>query len=245
MLRLRLTLAALVAAAVVLAAAAPAGAGIVQLGAAPDRMKPGCQGKAIPDAQEQATCRVITKTTAYQAANGSKKAPVVVKRRGWIVALSLRLGNPDKDEIHFFNTNYGGTPRVGVAVLRPVKGQRLHRELVAQGPLIHVQPYFGGVSDFALRTPLRVRAGDYVGITVPTWAPLIAVNQAQTYSWRASRQRKKQCNSKFLLTRATQIGALGDEKLFACSYETARLTYTATEVTTPKRRYDKNQNPIK
>lgn len=245
MLRLRLTLAALAAAVVVLVAAAPAAAGIVQLGTAPDTMKPGCQGKAIPDAQEQATCRVITKTSAYQARNGTKKAPVVVKRRGWIVALSLRLGNPDKDEIHFFNSNYGGTPRVGVAVLRPVKGQRLHRELVAQGPVIHVQPYFGGVSDFALRTPLRVRAGDYVGITVPTWAPLIAVNQAQTYSWRASRQRKKQCNAKFLLTRATQLNALGDEKLFACSYATARLTYTATEVTTPKRRYDKNQNPIK
>src|SRR3954449_673498 len=121
MTRLRLTLAALVVAAVALAAAGPAGAAIVKLGSAPDKMKPGCQGKAIPDDQERATCRVITKTTAYQAQNGTKKAPVVVKRRGWVVALSLRLGNPDKDEIHFFNMNYGGTPRVGVSILRPVK----------------------------------------------------------------------------------------------------------------------------
>jgi hypothetical protein len=245
MLRLRLTLAALAVAVVALAAASPAGAAIVQLGTAPDKMKPGCQGKAIPDDQEQATCRVITKTTAYQAQNGSKKAPVVASRKGWIVALSLRLGNPDKDEIHFFNQNYGGTPRVGVAVLRPVKGQKLHRSLVAQSPVIHVQPYFGGVSDFALQTPLRVRAGDYVGLTVPTWAPLIAVNQSTTYSWRASRQRKSQCNQDFLLKRATQLDTLGDQKLFACSYNTARLTYTATEVTTPKRRYDSKQNPIK
>jgi hypothetical protein len=245
MTRLRLTLAALVVAAVALAAAGPAGAAIVKLGSAPDKMKPGCLGKAIPDAQERATCRVITKTTAYQAQNGTKKAPVVVKRRGWIVALSLRLGNPDKDEIHFFNMNYGGTPRVGVSILRPVKGHRLHRELVSQSPVIHVQPYFGGVSDFALSTPLRVRAGDYVGITVPTWAPLIAVNQVSTYSWRASRQKKAQCNKPGILTRPTQIDTIGNEKLFNCSYDTARLTYTATEVTVPKRRYDKNQNPIK
>src|SRR3954471_14727971 len=150
MTRLRLTLAALVAAAVALAAAGPGRAAIVKLGSARDKMKPGCLGKAIPDAQEQATCRVITRTTAYQAENGAKKAPVVVKRRGWVVALSLRLGNPDTDEIHFFNQNYGGTPRVGVAILRPVKGHRLHRELVAQSPVFHVQPYFGGASDFAL-----------------------------------------------------------------------------------------------
>lgn len=241
MTRLRLLLPALVVVACAVAAA-PAGAAIVRLGLAPDKMKPGCRGTAIPPDQEQATCRVITKTTAYQLQNGSRTHPVQVDRRGYLVAFSLRLGDPDKKEIHFFNTTYGGTPRVAVAVLRPVKGKPLHRELVAQSPLVHVQPYFGGASDFPLRTPLRVRAGDFVGLTISTWAPLLAVQQASTYSWRASRPQDR-CGDAFL-NDDTFMSTPGDETLFGCRYRTARLTYTATEVTIPKRRYDKNQNPI-
>lgn len=242
MTRLRLILAAVVAA-VALVAAAPAGAAVLQLGLAPDKMKPGCQGTAVSPQVENDTCRVITKTTAYQLQNGTRKAPVQVKRSGYIVAMSLRLGNPDKQEIHYFNSTYGGTSRVGVAVVRPVKGEALHRELVGASPVVHVQPYFGGVSDFPLTTPLRVRAGDYVALTVSTWAPILAVQQASTYSWRASRARTR-CGDAFL-NDATFLATVGNESLFGCRYRTARLTYSATEVTLPKRRYDSKQNPIK
>lgn len=241
MTRLRLLLPAAVVAAVA-CTAAPAGAAIVRLGVAPDKMKPGCQGKAVDPDVEKATCRALTKTTAYQLQNGTRKAPVKVTRRGYLVAFSLRLGNPDKTEIHFFNTTYGGTPRVGVAVLRPVKGHPLHRQLVAQSPVVHVQPYFGGLSDFPLRTPLRVRAGDYVGLTVPTWAPIFAVSQSSSYAWRASRAQSR-CGDAFL-DDDTFMTTVGDETLFGCRYKTMRMTYSATEVTIPKRRYDKNQNPI-
>jgi hypothetical protein len=234
MTRLRLALAALAAAAAAALLAAPAGAAVLQLGLAPDKMKPGCP--------EPTTCRVITKTTAYQLRNNTRKAPVRVTRGGSIVALSLRLGNPSKKEIHAFNQTYGGTPRVGVAVLRPVKGETLHRKLVSQSPVVRVQPYFDGVSDFPLATPLKVRAGDYIGVTVPTWAPILAVGQPSTYSWRASRDHDK-CGDDFL--NDPTFLATGAEALFGCRYSTGRLTYSATEVTSPKPRFDSNQDPIK
>jgi hypothetical protein len=74
-------------------------------------------------------------------------------------------------------------------VLRAVRGKPLTRDLVAQSPIVHVRSYFGGVSDFPLATPLKVKAGDFVGINVPTWAPLLAVGQSSAYLWRASRDR--------------------------------------------------------
>lgn len=238
MTRLRLTLVAVATVALAAWGAAAASAAFVTYGLAPDKMKPGCIGK-----ESDLTCRVVTRTTSYQVQNRTIDNPMQVKKAGWLVALSLRLGNPTKSQIHYFNTTFGGTPRASLAVLRPEKGKVLARSLVAQSGYVHLQPYFGGVSTFPVTKALRVKKGDFIALNVSTWAPVLAVAQPKSYAWRASRP-SDECGDKFLAT-PLFIANPGEDAVFGCKYTTGRITYSVTEITSPTPRYDKNQDPIK
>jgi hypothetical protein len=102
--------------------------------------------------------------------------------------------------------------------------------VVAEGEPKKLQPYFGTTAQFPLQTSLRVHKGDVVALTVPTWAPALAVGLGGDTSWRASRGRGK-CEDT-----SAQTAQLRAEQLaqYFCLYRTARLTYTATLVTAPK-----------
>jgi hypothetical protein len=64
---------------------------------------------------------------------------------------------------------------------------------------------------------------------VPTWAPALAVGLGNDSSWRASRGRGK-CND---TSTQTAQQAPGLTVQYRCLYRTARLTYSATLITTP------------
>jgi hypothetical protein len=200
-----------------LAAAAPtASAKLYELGATADTVTPSC-----PD-----NCFVVTRTTALQVRSSDKSYPTKAPRDGRVVAFTLQLGNLNAKQIHFFNSTYGGTSRVAITVLRP-RPQRFFK-VVAESPLFHVQPFFGQSVEFPLETTLAVKKGDVIALTVPTWAPVLAVNLAQANGWRASRAR----NCRDLLTPTAQL-LVGNETQYRCLYQTARVTYTATEISTP------------
>ena len=74
-----------------------------------------------------------------------------------------------------------------------------------------------------------MKKGDLVALTVPTWAPALALGFGKETSWRASRS-KSQCASTSTLSTHTQIGA---PVQYYCLYQTARLTYSATLISTP------------
>ena len=57
-----------------------------------------------------------------------------------------------------------------------------------------LEPYFGRAAQFPLETALKVKKGDVIGLTVPTWAPALALGFPSTTSWRASRS-KTQCKT--------------------------------------------------
>src|SRR3954471_12761457 len=78
--------------------------------------KKGCEGKA-PD---NATCKAIAHLTGFQTRFGSHRNKYVVNHRGKITAVTLRLGNPTKDQLKFFNTAFG-SPTGRVAVLQESK----------------------------------------------------------------------------------------------------------------------------
>ena len=93
-----------------------------------------------------------------------------------------------------------------------------------------LQPYFGKTVQFPLETTIKVKKGDVIALTVPTWAPALALGFGNDTSWRASRQ-KKQCTTHELPRPAhTQINA---PVQYFCLYQTARLTYSATLISTP------------
>jgi hypothetical protein len=178
------------------------------------------------------TCLAVSRTTGYQAKVGSARNPVFVPRDGVIVAWTIALGKPTSTQIKFFDTNEGGSAQAGIAILRPDRRKKVAHyslKLISQSPLVPLQPYFGMTAQFPLATTLPVKKGDVVALTVPTWAPALALGFTKDTSWRASRP-SKQCSVTNTQTAHTHSGSTVQ---YVCEYETARLTYSATEISTP------------
>jgi hypothetical protein len=174
-------------------------------------------------------CLAVSRTTGFQVKVGKIKNPMGVPRDGSIVAWTVTLGKPNATQVKFFNTNEGGEAEAGIAVLRPQKSPNLTYKLIASGPLVKLKPYFGKTAQFPLETNIKVKKGDEIALTVPTWAPALALGFGNDTSWRASRQ-KKQCTSTSSQTVQTSVGS---NVQYYCLYQTARLTYSATEISTP------------
>jgi hypothetical protein len=200
------------------AAASTASAKTYELGASTDGASVSC-----PD-----NCFVVTRTTALQVRTGTLRYPTTVPKSGRIVGFTLQLGSLSERQIHFFNSTYGGTSRIQLTVLREQARPARSFEVVATTGIFKVQPYFGTTVQFPLKTTLEARKGDIVALTVPTWAPVLAVNLPKENGWRAS--RADSCTD--LLTQTAQT-TLGNATQYKCLYQTARVTYTATLITTP------------
>jgi hypothetical protein len=215
----RLPIAALAAAAL-LALPAAAGAEVIEVGAMQPPTPPSCPARP---------CLAVSRTTGYQAKVGATRALMTVPKTGRIVAWTIALGNPGAQQTQFFNQRLGGESAAQLTILNPRR--RLRSRAVAQGELQKLAPYFGSTPTFALPTSLRVRKGWVVALTVPTWAPALAVGLGSDTSWRASRGRGK-CDDT-----SAQTAQLGPNQLaqYFCLYRTARLTYSATLVADPAR----------
>lgn len=200
-----------------LGAASPtASARLYELGATTEPTAVSC-----PD-----TCFVVTRTTALQVRTGTMRYPTTAPRNGRVVAFTVQLGSLSSRQISFFNSTYGGTSRVQLAVLRPKPRRRY--DVVATTGIFKLQPYFGTTVQFPLKATLPVRKGDVIALTVPTWAPVLAVNLPQENGWRASRAD----NCRDLLTQTAQM-TVGSSTQYKCLYQTARVTYSASLISTP------------
>jgi hypothetical protein len=206
---------------VALAVAVPAAAQIVEVGQTTDTPPASCPGT---------NCRTVTRTTGFLTRAGALQKPVAATQNGRVVALTLRLGAPDANQIKFFNTTYGGPSRIGVTILAP--RPKLNFKVISQSEEYALQPSFGQTVQIALHQSLRIRKGQIAAITVPTWAPLLAVNLGGTSSWRASRGTGK-CNDFSTQTAQLTVGA---QTQYRCLYTTARLTYSVTEIVDPNPR---------
>jgi hypothetical protein len=174
-------------------------------------------------------CLAVSRTTGFQVKVATVHNPLLVPRDGSVVAWTIMLGKPNATQIKFFNSNEGGVSEAGIAILRPQPKPNLTYKLVAQGPLVKLQPYFGKTVQFPLASTIAVKKGDVVALTVPSWAPALALGFGKDTSWRASRP-KGQCTT--TSTQTTQM-QLGTSVQYFCLYQTARLTYSATLVSTP------------
>ncbi len=198
------------------AASSTASARLYELGATTEPTTVSC-----PD-----HCFVVTRTTALQVRTGTVRYPTTAPRNGRVVAFTVQLGSLSDRQISFFNSTYGGTSRVQLAVLRE-KPRRTY-DVVATTGIFKLQPYFGTTVQFPLKTTLSVRKGDVIALTVPTWAPVLAVNLPQENGWRASRAD----NGRDLLTQTAQM-TVDSSTQYKCLYQTARVTYSASLISTP------------
>ena len=218
---LRLALAAL-ATFILLALPAGAEAKIIEIGRLDGEQElpqPSCPGSP---------CFAVSRTTGYQAKVGTNRGLVRVPENGRIVAWTIRLSKPGPRQVAFFNQRLGGASQAQVAVLRP--GRRLYGRVVAQSPLVDLEPFFGQIVQFPLQRSIPVKKGSIVGLTVPTWAPALATGLGSDTSWRASR-RAGNCDD---TATQTAQGDIRDLAQYRCLYQRVRLTYSATLVTDPQ-----------
>jgi hypothetical protein len=211
-------LATLAAVLATLALPAVAGAQLTELGHTTQPLQPACPANP---------CLAISRTTGFQAKVGNQRGLFTVPRAGKIVAWSITLGKPTRKQTTFFNTNEGGPASAGITILRP--GARLFYRVMDQSPIVQLQPYFGMTAQFPLDRTLNVKRGWVVALTVPSWAPALAVGFHNDTSWRASRPKKK-CTDTATQTAQMRTGAVAK---YACLYRTARVAYTATLISTP------------
>jgi hypothetical protein len=174
------------------------------------------------------TCQALTRLTAYQAKVGPDRELYRAPEDGRIVAWTLALGKPTASQTKYFFERYGGNPQAAVVVLDP--GKKLSRQVVAKAPVRTLTGFLGQIVQFPLEQSLAIKKGQYVGLTVPTWAPAMQLGRLADTSWRSSRD----VSGCFDYT--TQFGLLGKRTsaLFRCLYKGVRLTYSATFIGNPR-----------
>jgi hypothetical protein len=173
-------------------------------------------------------CLALTRTTGFQVKVGSTRSLVTVPKEGSVVAWSVTLGKPNATQIKFFNANEGGAASAAIAVLRPQHKPNLSYKLIAQGPVVPLEKYFGKTAQFPLASSIQAKKGDIIALAVPTWAPVLALGFTNETSWRASRPRSS-CSS----TSTLSVQSVGATVQYYCLYRQARLTYSATLISTP------------
>jgi hypothetical protein len=227
---------ALAAAVGLMAALVPASASaaVIELGQTSSKLvAPTCPAGVKP-----ANCTIVlTQATALETLRDGSPYPATVKSPGVIVAFTVGLSKLDNNrtaarkDIQFLDSQHGGTTRAAIAVLR-AKGPKAQRKwtLVAESPVVHLQPYLGQVVQFPLSTPLPVKKGDVLALTVPTWAPVLTFDLApKKFAYRQSRSAN--CINAASTEQAQLL--INSTATYGCDYPGTRAEYTATEITNP------------
>ncbi|HEY8465413.1 MAG TPA: hypothetical protein VIL04_01275 [Solirubrobacterales bacterium] len=211
--------------------------------------RPSCptpQGNNVPSYKH---CSAYGQVTGFQRNAGGRRGLYKVPRNGHIVAWSVRLSRkPDKEAFDIF-TRFGGTerygngPTAGISVIRKVKNKKRKYRLKRRSPIVQLRHYYGKEPIFTLEKPLKVRAGDIVALTTPTWVSNFATKarganrplSAQNV-WVASRARKN-CSipsnvppaqrPKWFFDHTSPHMKVGTERGYGCAYSRARILYRA------------------
>jgi hypothetical protein len=202
-------------------------------------------------------CQAVGKTTGFQTNITGAKNPFVVTVKGSLVAWSIKTGAPsdkpnpsngNQSDLDFFNKTFGGKPQAQIAVLKPImssirQGKPIYK-LKSQSPLEDMTDFLGQTTTFTLDTPLRVKPNNVVALSTPTWVPAFAVNQSADTKWQASRKKGK-CNDTADILAGTPQNQLGSQRSYGCTYNTARLLYSATVVPDPNQKPAPTTKPKK
>jgi len=223
MMKRFLLLISVLAAACVLAPAASAR--MIELGGTADAAPLNCpqQGDIL--------CVAAVRMTGYQGrASGGPKNPFYIRRDGHLVAFTVQLAKPSEDEVNFFESHFGSPSMARISVLRrgDTRKTRLNHRLVRQSQRFELDRYFGSKPTFVFDRPLKVRKGNWIALTIPTWAPLLASPIARENWWRSSRASDSCDPPKSLNQFAMED--LREVQKFGCTYHGARLLYSVTYV---------------
>jgi hypothetical protein len=222
--------AAAVSLGIALATAAPGDAkpGKAVLGATPHVPNPVCPTPAGENPPADKVCQGLGRVTGYQVEADGRHNPYKVRQPGSIVAWGVDLGDPNKEERDFFETQLdkSGPASARLAVLKP-KGDAVYK-LVKQSPVVQLQSSLGEDMVITLNDPLKVRKGMIVGITTTTYVPNLALRGTSTSDlWRASRPDGQCTGEEALLNQSRPQQKVGGKRPYECDYKGVRLLYSA------------------
>jgi hypothetical protein len=217
----------------------PAGAvRATQLGKTRDNAKPACPDN--PNTTLIVECQITGQVTGYQRAVEGKANLFKAKSNGRIVAWSVDLSKPSKEERNIFGEaamtdEFGKSPTAGIGIIRKKENRRF--KLLRHSPILKVQSYYGETPTFTLDKPLRVQRGDIVALTTATWLPAFSFEgQPRDSVWVGSRPRKN-CNVpdsvppddrlEYFFDHTRPHRKVGSERKYQCTYTKARLLYWA------------------
>lgn len=212
---------------------------VVVLGQTSETPPPSCPAEIINNVPTK-DCRVEGHVTGFQSIADGVARPFEAPFEGKIIAWSITLAKPSTaetktttDELGFFNEFFGTPSQARIGILRPIEDTKPPKyKLVRQSPIEILNPYFGSTPVFALDHPLTVLKGQIVALTIPTWAPMFAVNISPENTWRGSRLPDN-CISREAIQGGHPQQGVGKIKTYGCYYSEARLLYTATLVKKP------------
>jgi len=197
---------------------------------------------ACPQDTSSNPCTATGRVTGFMTEADGRKHPYNIFKTGKIVAWSIDVSKPTKDQYDFFGTlfqneSFGKHPSARIAVIKN-KGHHKYK-LLKQSPAENLKPVLGRKQTFTLAKPLKVRRGQLIALSLPTWATAFSRPvSASGNQWKASRKSKK-CNvDRQHLQNAKDSKAqqkVGSLRRYGCTYSAARLLYWAYFVPSGKK----------
>lgn len=209
----------------------------VVLGRTAATPKPNCPTPKGDNVPADERCQAMGRVTGFQISADGRRGLYKIRQPGRIVAWSVDLARPSKEEQKFFAEvlEKSGPPSARLSILK-AKGNGTFK-LVKQSPVVELQPLLGNRPVFALTEPLRVRPDQVVALTTPTWVSNLADAGAdESDAWRTSRE-PGECgtetndsaeeNELDLTRRSRPQQKVGKIRSYACKYTGARILYRA------------------
>ncbi len=212
-------------------------ASAVKIGKTKSSPKPTCPTPDAGNVPVSKECQALGRVTGFQTRADGRRGPFKVRQNGHIVAWSVKLSRPNKQERNFFETalSKSGPPAARISILKPRKGGKF--KLMKQSPVIALQSSLGSTPTFTLTDPLKVKKGQIVAITATTWISNLAdYGAARDDSWKASRNPGEcgsergdsaEANENDLLKLSRPQQKARGKRFYSCTYTGARLMYWA------------------
>ena len=195
--------------------------------------KPSCPEKKGANTDPKKACRAEGSVTAFVTKAGDQTMPTRVRADGKIVAWSVKMSRPAKRErayfgSHFKNKSLGEAPSGRISILKKSKqkGKPAYK-LVRKSPSVDLSDAYGSEPLITLDSPLRIKKGEIVAYTMPTWTPSLALGLSRKkYKWRASR-KTGQCKAPKDIFNGHPQEKIGSKRRYGCLYDAALPLYSA------------------
>ncbi len=176
----------------------------------------------------QTPCEAVGSVTGFQMVADGDRGLFKARENGWIVGWAIDLSEPKKSQHDFFadfyqSSTFGMIPTARISVIK--RRDERNYKLKAQSPVVTLGSVLGSRQTFTLSNPLKIRKGEFLALTIPTWAPSFSVSLSGSNNvWRSSRAAGS-CSGTDNIKAGKAQQKVHSVRSYGCDYTTARLLY--------------------